>query len=70
MCQNTWPTFLKDSTFFSYLCSKQPNIIHTCLYKDVKAQREGHVATRLPRLKKSHTHEQNTLKTYPNGGNC
>jgi len=39
-------------------------------HKDVKAQREDHVATRLPRLQKSHTHEQNTSnKTQPKGCN-
>ena len=39
--------------------------------KDFKAQREDHIATRLTRLEKSHTHKQNTLwKTHPNGCNC
>jgi len=51
--------------------NKQTHYTYVWRHKDVKAQCEDHDATHLPRLLKSHTHEQNTSsKTYPNGCNC
>jgi len=52
--------------FLSVVKKKQKNkhtapIYYVWRHKDFKAKREVHVATRLPRLQKSHTHEQNTL---------
>ena len=52
--QNTWPTFfIRTTSAFSYLCLKKTNTLHLysmCGGIKTLAQREDHVATRLPRL--------------------
>ena len=66
--------FYKHHICFFLSVLKKTNTLHLysmCGGIKTLAQREEQVATRLPRLQKSHTHEQNTSsKTHPNSCNC
>jgi len=67
--------FIRITSAFPYLCLKKNKhtapVHYVRRHKDFKAQRVDQVATRLPRLQTSYTHEQNTSrKVYPNGFNC